>query len=164
MLKSEERPPYGPEIVDARRDNEEIIAKALTIIKRRLRVTDLQIGSPKDSKDYFTLKLACLPHEVFACMWLDSQNRLIEYSELFRGTLTQTSVYPREVLKEALRLNAGGVILAHNHTSGLPEPSRADEMITQEIKKLLALVDVKVLDHIIIGGANTMSFAERGLL
>ena len=162
MLKSEDRPPYGPRA--DRVDDEEIIAKALGIIKRRLRVTDMQVGSPRDRKDYLTLKLADMPHEVFACMWLDSQNRLMEYSELFRGTLTQTSVYPREVVKEALRLNAGGVILAHNHPSGLPEPSRADELITQDLKKALALVDVKVLDHIIVGGADTMSFAERGLL
>lgn len=162
MLKSEDRPPYGPRA--DRVDDEEIIAKALTIIKHRLRVTDMQVGSPRDCKDYLTLKLANLPHEVFACMWLDSQNRLIEYSELFRGTLTQTSVYPREVVKEALRLNAGGVILAHNHPSGMPEPSRADESITQDLKKALAMVDVKVLDHIIVGGADTMSFAERGLL
>lgn len=162
MLKSEDRPPYGPRA--DRVDDEETIAKALTIIKHRLRVTDMQVGSPRDCKDYLTLKLANLPHEVFACMWLDSQNRLIEYSELFRGTLTQTSVYPREVVKEALRLNAGGVILAHNHPSGMPEPSRADESITQDLKKALAMVDVKVLDHIIVGGADTMSFAERGLL
>ena len=164
MLKSEDRPNYWPEIVDTWHDEEMTIGKALGIINHRLRVTDMQVGSPRDCKDYLTLKLANLPHEVFACMWLDSQNRLIKYSELFRGTLTKISVYPREVVKEALRLNAGGVILAHNHPSGLPEPSRSDESITQDLKKALALVDVKVLDHIIVAGADTVSFAERGLL
>lgn len=164
MLKSEDRPNYWPEIDDTWHDEEMTIGKALGIIKHRLRVTGMQVGSPRDCKDYLTLKLANLPHEVFACMWLDCQNRLIEYSELFRGTLTKTSVYPREVVKEALRLNAGGAILAHNHPSGIPEPSKADESITQDLKKALALVDVKVLDHIIVAGADTVSFAERGLI
>lgn len=95
---------------------------------------------------------------------MDAQNRLIAATELFRGTLTQTSVYPREIVKEALRQNAGAVIFSHNHPSGVSEPSRADEMLTQNLKQALALVDVKVLDHFIIAGPTILSFAERGLL
>ena len=103
-------------------------------------------------------------HEVFYCLMLDAQNRLIEAREMFRGTLTQTAVYPREVVKAALACNAGAVIFAHNHPSSLAEPSRADELLTQELKQALALVDVKVLDHFIVGGDTVLSFAERGLL
>jgi len=102
---------------------------------------------------------------VFMALWLDAQNRLIKADELFSGTLTQTSVYPREVVKAALANNAAAVILAHNHPSGVAEPSRADEMLTQSLKVALAMVDVKVLDHFIVAGSGTpLSFAERGLL
>ena len=105
-----------------------------------------------------------LPHEVFVAMFLDAQNRVIETEELFRGTLTQTSVYPREVVKRALHYNAGAVILAHNHPSGVAEPSHADETLTQALKQALALVDIRVLDHFIVAGSSVLSFAERGLL
>ena len=97
-------------------------------------------------------------------LFLDAQNRLLVAEELFRGTLTQTSVYPREVVKRALALNAAGVILAHNHPSGVAEPSRSDEMLTATLRQALALVDVRVLDHLIVAGAAMVSFAERGLL
>ena len=103
-------------------------------------------------------------HEVFVCVFLDSQNRVIACEELFRGTLAQTSVYPREVVKAALAHNAAAVIFAHNHPSGVAEPSRADELLTQALKQALALVDVKVLDHFVVAGAGAVSFAERGLL
>jgi DNA repair protein RadC len=105
-----------------------------------------------------------LPHEVFVALLLDAQNRLVQYVELFRGTLAQTSVYPREVVKAALEHNAAAMILAHNHPSGVAEPSRADELLTQSLKQALALVDVRVLDHFIVAGADTLSFAERALL
>jgi DNA repair protein RadC len=101
---------------------------------------------------------------VFAVLFLDSQHRLIVLEPMFRGTLTQTSVYPREVVKRALALNAGAVILAHNHPSGAAEPSRADEYLTQTLKAALALVDVRVLDHLVVGRGRVTSFAERGLL
>ena len=101
---------------------------------------------------------------MFVVLFLDAQNRVITYEELFRGTLTQTSVFPREVVKRALKSNAAAVVFAHNHPSGLAEPSRADEVLTQALKQALALVDVKVLDHFIVGGSSAMSFAERGLL
>ena len=115
-------------------------------------------------RDYLRTKIAELEHEVFVTLLLDSQNRLIEYIELFRGTLAQTSVYPREVVKVALSRNAAAMILAHNHPSGVAEPSRADELLTQSLKQALALVDVRVLDHFVVAGAETVSFAERGLL
>lgn len=122
------------------------------------------LNSPSAVREYLRLKLQALPHEVFVALFLDSQNRVIEVEELFRGTLTQTSVYPREVVKRALHHNAGAVILAHNHPSGVAEPSHADETLTQALKQALALVDVRVLDHFIVAGGGVISFAERGLL
>ncbi|MDP3538737.1 MAG: DNA repair protein RadC [Azonexus sp.] len=123
------------------------------------------LTSPGQVRDWLRLKLATRPHEVFMALWLDAQNRLLKADELFVGTLTQTSVYPREVVKAALSHNAAAVILAHNHPSGLAEPSRADEILTRSLKEALAMVDVKLLDHFIVAG-NTppLSFAERGLL
>jgi DNA repair protein RadC len=123
------------------------------------------MASPREVRDWLRLSLGNLQHEVFVALWLDAQNRLIISEELFRGTLTQTSVYPREVVKRALIHNAGAVILAHNHPSGLAEPSRADEALTSSLKQALALIDVKLLDHFIVtGGADPLSFAERGLI
>ncbi len=122
------------------------------------------LGSPTAVRQYLRLKLQTLPHEVFVVLFLDAQNRVIEIEELFRGTLTQTSVYPREVVKRALHFNAGAVIFAHNHPSGVAEPSHADETLTQALKQALALVDVRVLDHFIVAGGGLLSFAERGLI
>ena len=122
------------------------------------------LNSPRAVRDYLRLKLQGRPHEVFASVFLDAQNRVLAVEELFRGTLTQTSVYPREVVKRALHYNAAAVIFAHNHPSGIAEPSRADEMLTIALKQALALIDVKVLDHFVVGGDSAMSFAERGLL
>ncbi|MFZ4552876.1 MAG: RadC family protein [Aquabacterium sp.] len=126
--------------------------------------TEPVFSSPQLVKDYLQMRLGALPHEVFAVLFLDAQHRLIACEELFRGTLTQTSVYPREVLKRALELNAASLILAHNHPSGLLEPSRADELLTQTLKSSLALVDIRVLDHMVVGRCGAVSFAERGLL
>jgi DNA repair protein RadC len=120
--------------------------------------------SPQAVKDYLSLQLANLPHEVFAVLFLDHQHRLLQLEEMFRGTLSQTSVYPREVVRRAMTLNAGAVILAHNHPSGLAEPSRADEYLTATLKGALALVDVRVLDHLVVGRGQVVSMAERGLL
>ncbi len=120
--------------------------------------------SPQLVKDYLQLQLGALPHEVFAVLFLDSQHRLLGFETLFTGTLGQTSVYPREVVKRALARNAGALILAHNHPSGVAEPSRADEYLTQTLKAALALVDVRVLDHLVVGRGVVVSFAERGLL
>lgn len=120
--------------------------------------------SPATVKDYVSLQLGGRSHEIFAVLFLDAQGRLIGFEELFRGTLTQTSVYPREVVKRALDRHAASVILAHNHPSGSAEPSRADEFLTQTLKSALALVDIRVLDHLVVGSGSVMSFAERGLL
>jgi DNA repair protein RadC len=122
------------------------------------------LNSPSAVRDYLRMKLQALPHEVFVVLFLDAQNRVIGSEELFRGTLTQTSVYPREVVKRALHHNAGAVIFAHNHPSGVAEPSHADETLTQALKQALALVDVRVLDHFIVAGSGVLSFAERGLI
>jgi DNA repair protein RadC len=120
--------------------------------------------APAKVKDYLRLQLGARAHEVFAVLFLDAQNRLVALEEMFRGTLTQTSVYPREVVKRALDLHAAAVILAHNHPSGAAEPSRADEYLTTTLKSALALIDVRVLDHLVVGQAEVVSFAERGLL
>ena len=122
------------------------------------------LGSPDAVRDYLRLKLGNLPREVFMVILLDAQNRVLAMEELFAGTLTQTSVYPREVVKRALHFNAAAVIFAHNHPSGVAEPSRADEMLTGALKQALALVDIKVLDHFVVAGNTLASFAESGLL
>lgn len=121
-------------------------------------------GSPDAVKTYLQLHLARKPREEFAVLFLDAQNRLIELQVMFRGTLTQTSVYPREIVAAALEIGAAGVVLAHNHPSGTVQPSRADEALTQTIKAALALVDVRVLDHVIVAPGQALSMAERGLL
>jgi DNA repair protein RadC len=139
----------------------ELARRALT---EEMKVRDL-LSSPGAARDWLKLKLGGLTYEVFGALWLDAQNRLIGWDELFRGTLTQTSVYPREVVKQALTRNAAAVILAHNHPSGLTEPSAADEILTRNLKEALALIDVRLLDHFIVAGrATPMSFAERGLI
>jgi DNA repair protein RadC len=120
--------------------------------------------SPSRVKDYLALHLQGRAQEVFCVLFLDGQHRLLQLEDLFFGTLTQTSVYPREVVKRALALNAGAVVLAHNHPSGLAEPSRADEYLTQTLIAALKLVDVRVLDHIVVGQGQVVSLAERGLL
>jgi DNA repair protein RadC len=120
--------------------------------------------SPEAVRDYLQLQLGSRPYEIFAVLFLDSQHRLIVLEELFRGTLTQTSVYPREVVVRALALNAASVVLAHNHPSGTAEPSRADEALTQTLKAALGLVDVRVLDHFVVTSTEAVSMAERGLL
>jgi len=122
------------------------------------------LTSPGAVRDYLRLALAAKPHEVFVCIWLDAQHRVIDCVEALRGTLTQTSVYPREIVKAALAANAAAVIFAHNHPSGAAQPSQADELLTRNLRDALALVEVKVLDHFIVAGSQAISFAERGLL
>ena len=142
--------------------------QAVLEMARRALEEELKSGdamnSPKSVRDYLRLSLEGKKHEIFVGIFLDAQNRAIATEELFNGTLTQTSVYPREVVKRALYHNAAAMIFAHNHPSGVAEPSQADEILTQSLKQALALVDVKVLDHFIIGGGTAMSFAERGLI
>jgi DNA repair protein RadC len=143
------------------------VQAVLEMSRRALRETldrGPALSSPQAVRDYLRLRLQGRAHEVFVAVFLDAQNRVLEVEDLFRGTLTQTSVFPREIVKRALHFNAAAVIFAHNHPSGVAEPSRADEALTQTLKHTLALVDVKVLDHFVVGGDSAMSFAERGLL
>ena len=135
---------------------------------RRTLAEDMQAGdaltSPTAVRDYLRLILRNKEYEVFCCVFLDAQNRVIAVEELFRGTLTQTSVYPREIIKRALTHNAAALILAHNHPSGVAEPSQADRLLTRKLADALALVDIRVLDHFIVAGASSLSFMESGHL
>ncbi len=141
-----------------------VIEMARRALREELAARDL-LATPGAVRDWLRLHLGALPREVFVALWLDARNRLIADEVLFTGTLTQTSVYPREVVKRALAHNAAAVILAHNHPSGAAEPSAADELLTRALRDALALVDVRLLDHFIVAGSATpLSFAERGLL
>lgn len=141
---------------------EEIISATMSEMQRRFRRGAAMI-SPNATRDYLQLKLARREHEVFTVLWLDNRHRVLRFEELFRGTIDGASVHPREVVKSALHENAAACIFAHNHPSGVAEPSQADRRITERLKDALALVDVRVLDHIIVA-ENTYSFAEMGLL
>ncbi|BAP87789.1 DNA repair protein radc [Burkholderiales bacterium GJ-E10] len=154
---------FGSPTTTERMREDAVIEQAKRIIARRLNGSRVEMNSPKDVRDYFTLRMQ-REHEVFAVLFLDAQHRLIACDEIFRGTLNAANVYPREVVKQALHHNAAAVILAHNHPSGVAEPSRADESITQALQRALALIDVRVLDHIVVAGAQTTSFSDRGLL
>lgn len=140
-----------------------VLEMARRALEEELKSRDI-LSSPTSVREYLRLSLQGKQHEVFIGIFLDAQNRTIATEELFNGTLTQASVYPREVVKRALHYNAAAIIFAHNHPSGLAEPSHADEILTQSLKQALALVDVKVLDHFIVGSDSAMSFAERGLI
>lgn len=159
--KSEDRAQYNV----ALNNHDAIIAEALMILEARMTASTISMSAPQVVRDFLMLKMSELEHEVFCVLFLDAQNRLIEFEEMFRGTLTQTSVYPREVVKSALQHNAAAVIFAHNHPSGVVQQSQADESLTQHLKRALDLVDVRVLDHFIVAKtANPLSFAEKGLL
>jgi DNA repair protein RadC len=140
-----------------------VLELARRAMSQQLREREV-FSSPHAVKEYLQLHLAAKAHEVFAVLFLDAQNRLIAMEELFRGTLTQTSVYPREVVRRALHHEAASVVLAHNHPSGTVQPSRADEALTQTLKAALALVDVRVLDHVIVAQGGALSMAEKGLV
>jgi DNA repair protein RadC len=141
----------------------EIIAAARRALSRRIR-RGAALTSPRLVRDFLSLKLGGLEHESFAVLLLDNRHRLIDYVELFRGTIDGASVHPREVVKLALARNAAALVLAHPHPSGIAEPSRADAAITRRLQEALALVDIRVIDHVIIAGGETVSLAERGLL
>lgn len=142
--------------------DDEIIQQALNILTARLKEPGVSLSSPDAVKQFLRLKLASKDHEVFAVLFLDVKNRLIEYEEMFRGTLTHTSVYPRELVKAAMLHNAASVIYSHNHPSGSASPSDADRLLTTAMRNALELIDVRSLDHIIVAGASTYSFAEHG--
>ncbi len=141
----------------------EIVSMAKKLIKSKF-VRGQALTSPEATRDFLVLELALLEREVFYCIFLDNQHRVIKAECCFKGTIDSANVYPREVLKRALKLNAKALILAHNHPSGLPEPSEADRSITSRLIRVLSLVDIRVLDHFIIGGTEHFSFAEHGLL
>ena len=143
-----------------------IIASALNILEKRISYSsdDLSMTSPAICKEYVKLHLARYEHEVFACLWLDNRNRVINFNKVFRGTIDVCSVHSREIVKNAMKHNAAAVILAHNHPSGVSEPSAADRRITERLINALALIYVRVLDHFIVSGSDSYSFAESGLL
>jgi DNA repair protein RadC len=143
--------------------SDEIITAARAVMSRKVR-HGTSMASPKLVKDFLSIKLGALEHEVFCVMLLDKRHRLIEFVELFRGTIDGASVHPREVVKLALAKNAAALLFAHPHPSGVAEPSQADERITQRLKDALSLVDIRVLDHLIVAGGDVMSMAERGLI
>ncbi|GMR18804.1 MAG: DNA repair protein RadC [Gammaproteobacteria bacterium] len=158
-VRSENPAPYLVEHTD----DQAVIDQAIAILDDRIKTTDT-LTDPDSVKKYLRLKLSGLEHEVFSMLLLDTRHHVIDFVELFRGTIDGASVYPREVVKEALNHNAAAVILCHNHPSNVAEPSQADEALTKRLKDALALIDVWVLDHIVIGGGKAVSFAERGLL
>ena len=145
-------------------EENKIIEQALSILEARTIKSGDYLNNPQDVKNYLTLKLAEVEQEVFVAVFMNVKNQVLEYNEMFRGTLAGSAVHPREVVKRALKINAGAVIFAHNHPSGVAEPSHADMQITRELKNILAVVDVLVLDHFIVGGTKIISFTERGLL
>lgn len=142
---------------------DEVLQEARQVLSRRV-TRGTAFNSPGVARDYLRMTLGSLEHEVFVLVALDSQHRLIEVIEMFRGTIDSASVYPREVVKETLACNAAAVIFAHNHPSGVAEPSQADRVLTEKLKNALALVDVRVLDHLVVAGADITSFAEKGWL
>jgi DNA repair protein RadC len=159
LTMGEEPAPYiaHPALAAAK----ELMARCMI---EKMKDEDFSITSPGSIASFLCAKIGHLEHEAFWCLWVDARHHLIASQEMFRGTLTQTSVYPREVVKHALKHNASAVVLAHNHPSGKTDPSPADEKLTHQLKAALALVDVSVLDHFIVGGNQSTSFAQRGLL
>ena len=142
---------------------DEILLAAQRLLAAQVRGSDV-MSSPAVVKDFLRTRLGSLPHEVFAVVHLDAQNRVIDYVEMFRGTVSQTAVYPREVVRDALARNSCALLLVHNHPSGVTEPSKADEALTQTLKAAAALVDVRVLDHLVITAQRAQSMAELGLI
>lgn len=164
-VRNEDRAAYlvKPVITEEEADDL-VIAEALRLVEQRTRNSGDVMQSPTQVKQWLTLRYSQLEHEVFSCLWLTAQNQVIALEELSRGTLICASVYPREVVKAALKANAANVILCHNHPSGLAEPSQADLQVTQMLKEALKLVDVTVIEHVIVAGVKMYSFAEHGLI
>lgn len=153
----------GIYLVDGPLTNEDILEKAADILLEKIQHSDV-LGDPDKTRQFLKCKISILEHEVFVGLFLDNQHRVIAYKELFRGTIDGASVYPREVVKEALSVNAAAMIIAHNHPSGVAEPSQADEHITQRLKDALEMMGIRLLDHLVIGSEDIVSLAERGVL
>lgn len=147
-----------------RAKEDDIVKQALAILDKRYFQHGEAITRPRDTGAYMKLKLGAYPYEVFACLFLDNRHRVLAFEELFRGTLDGTSVHPREVVRASLKYNAAAVVLAHNHPSGVPEPSAADRNITHQLREALGLVGVRVLDHMVVGAGEPVSMAARGLI
>jgi len=162
-IESESAPFYNASTEQTKQE-EQVIDQALKILIARLVQREIKVSQPKDAVDFLKLKLTELEHEVFAVMFLDTRHRLIDYVEMFRGTVNGANVHPREVVKEALQRNAASVVFAHNHPSGDPEPSEADRRLTTRLRDALGLVDIRVLDHVIIGAEGYIAFSECGIL
>lgn len=155
----------GKETTLSRQAEDKLIEQAIDLLEKRMRTVKTgEISLPDEARRYLRLQLEEEEREIFAVLFLDNRHRLLSYDELFFGTVNECSVYPREVVKRALNINSSAVILAHNHPSGIPEPSKSDLVITEKIKKSLALIDIRVLDHFIVGKKKMVSFAERGLI
>ncbi len=142
---------------------EDILHQARLIVEDQVS-PGMVITSPGDTKDFFIMQFAGLEHEVFSCLFLDTRHRVLSFRELFVGTIDGCSVHPREVVKAGLKHNSAAVIFGHNHPSGVPEPSQADQRLTQRLREALSLIDIRVLDHIVVGGSQAVSFAELGLI
>ena len=153
-----------PRFAPASQSDDWIIRQAIALLEQRVFKAGPPLDQPQAVKDYLRLKLVAEPNEVFAIVFMNSQHRVLAYEPMFKGTLDSTAVYPRVVVQRALELNAGAVIFSHQHPSGCTEPSSADRVLTDRLKAALALIDVRVLDHIIVGQGTPYSFAESGLL
>jgi DNA repair protein RadC len=160
VVRTEDMPAYQI----GSHDDDAIIQKALAILASRMRSAEIILSNPDAVRDFLRIKMGTLEHEVFNVVFLNAQHGVIAVEEMFRGTLTQTAVYPREVLKRVMHHNAAAILLAHNHPSGVAEPSNADKRLTETLSKALSMVDVTVLDHFIVAGVQCISFAERGLI
>jgi DNA repair protein RadC len=163
-VNSKDPAPYSVKPSQSTQDDDLLISLAIATLESRFKKTGIVFDSPHGVKEYCRLNFGRLEHEEFGILFLNSQNQLIQFESMFRGTLSQASVYPREIVKRALALNAGAVILTHNHPSGICEPSRADEFLTSTLKSALALVDVRILDHLVVSAISAVSMAERGLI
>ena len=141
-----------------------VLVRAERILTKRLRRPGRALSSPDETVAFLRLRMEHLEHEVFAVLFMDTRNRVIAFEEMFRGTIDGASVYPREVVKAALGHNAAAIIIAHNHPSGVAEPSHADRAITRRLLEAMSLIDVRLLDHVVIGAGESVSFADRGLL
>ncbi len=150
-------------MTEQQKREERLLERARKILLRRMQ-QGTYLSNPGEVKDYLRLQVGHLEHEVFGCLFLNNQHAVIAAEEMFRGTIDGASVYPREVVKRALELNAAAVIFYHNHPSGVSEPSQADQRLTQRLKAALGTVDIRVLDHFVVGSAEALSFTERGLL
>ena len=163
MAANREPPSSAAPKTDQHLREQRLLERARQILLRRIR-QGTRLSNPTEVKDYLRLQVGHLEHEVFGCLFLDNQHAVIAAEDLFRGTIDGASVYPREVVKRALALNAAAVILYHNHPSGVSEPSQSDQRLTQQLKAALGTVHIRVLDHFVVGSADALSFAERGLL